>query len=228
MIISDEKEFIFIHNPKCGGTTVRDSLKKFDTHTHWFWGQHKINDSTIDKAHMSLAIVKMHYPQVFSLMSKYFVFGVVRNPYKRAISSYNEVHFREFENVMNGIESFDSYKNKLNNFILDIRSEQLKGWTQSHRHFILQKNMFYVGRKCYADLILKLEELNGAPKVLSIFSQELANVSESWATRKNERKKGSIDLSIENVLTKGAVKKIEQLYSDDFELFGYERIEGTV
>ena len=166
MIISDEKEFIFIHNPKCGGTTVRDSLKRFDTHAHWYWGQTKINDITIDKAHMSLSILRMHFPEAFKLMSKYFVFGVVRNPYKRVISSYNEVFFKEFENVMNGSESFDAYKVRLNDFIAKMSAEQIKGWTQSHRHFILQKNMFYVGRKCYADLILKLEDYKSLQPIL--------------------------------------------------------------
>ena len=223
MIISDEKEFIFIHNPKCGGTTVRDSLKRFDTHAHWYWGQTKINDITIDKAHMSLSILRMHFPEAFKLMSKYFVFGVVRNPYKRVISSYNEVFFKEFENVMNGSESFDSYKVRLKYFIAKMSAEQIKGWTQSHRHFILQKNMFYVGRKCYADLILKLEELEQAPAVLSVFSEQLSKVSEMWVKRKNERKKDGVDLRIENVLTKDSFRKVEQLYSEDFALFGYEK-----
>ena len=223
MIISDEKEFIFIHNPKCGGTTVRDSLKRFDTHAHWYWGQTKINDITIDKAHMSLSILRMHFPEAFKLMSKYFVFGVVRNPYKRVISSYNEVFFKEFENVMNGTESFDAYKVRLNDFIAKMSAEQIKGWTQSHRHFILQKNMFYVGRKCYADLILKLEELDQAPAVLSVFSEQLSKVSVMWVKRKNERKKDGVDLRIENVLTKDSFRKVEQLYSEDFALFGYEK-----
>jgi len=223
MIISDEKEFIFIHNPKCGGTTVRDSLKRFDTHAHWYWGQTKINDITIDKAHMSLSILRMHFPEAFKLMSKYFVFGVVRNPYKRVISSYNEVFFKEFENVMNGSESFDAYKVRLNDFIAKMSAEQIKGWTQSHRHFILQKNMFYVGRKCYADLILKLEELEQAPAVLSVFSEQLSKVSEMWVKRKNERKKDGVDLRIENVLTKDSFRKVEQLYSEDFALFDYEK-----
>merc|ERR1712000_216521 len=145
-------------------------------------GQTKINDITIDKAHMSLSILRMHFPEAFKLMSKYFVFGVVRNPYKRVISSYNEVFFKEF--------------------IAKMSAEQIKGWTQSHRHFILQKNMFYVGRKCYADLILKLEELEQAPAVLSVFSEQLSKVSEMWVKRKNERKKDGVDLRIENVLTK--------------------------
>lgn len=223
MIISDEKEFIFIHNPKCGGTTVRDSLKRFDTHAHWYWGQTNVNDITIDKAHMSLSILRMHFPEAFKLMSKYFVFGVVRNPYKRIISSYNEVFFKEFESVMNGTESFDAYKVRLNDFIAKMRAEQIKGWTQSHRHFILQKNMFYVGRKCYADLILKLEELDQAPAVLSVFSEQLSKVSEMWVKRKNERKKGGVDLRVENVLTNDSLRKVEQLYSEDFALFGYEK-----
>ncbi|MEG3766270.1 sulfotransferase family 2 domain-containing protein [Alteromonas sp. 14N.309.X.WAT.G.H12] len=224
MIVSDEKEFVFIHNPKCGGTTVRDSLKKFDTHAHWFWGQTKINGLTVDKAHMPLSIVKNYFPEVYKVFKNYFVFGIVRNPYKRVISSYNEVFFRDFDDVMNGIKSFDSYKEEINSFIFNIRPEQIKGWTQSHRHFILQKHMFYIGRKSHFDLVIKLEEINRAPKVLSIFSESLASISETWVKRKNERQKGSIDLSIENVLTPSSITKIEQLYSEDFDLFGYNKI----
>ena len=124
---------------------------------------------------------------------------------------------------MNGTESFDAYKVRLNDFIAKMSAEQIKGWTQSHRHFILQKNMFYVGRKCYADLILKLEELEQAPAVLSVFSEQLSKVSEMWVKRKNERKKDGVDLRIENVLTKDSFRKVEQLYSEDFALFGYEK-----
>ena len=83
--------------------------------------------------------------------------------------------------------------------------------------------MFYVGRKCYADLILKLEELEQAPAVLSVFSEQLSKVSEMWVKRKNERKKDGVDLRIENVLTKDSFRKVEQLYSEDFALFGYEK-----
>lgn len=224
MIVSDEEEFVFIHNPKCAGTTVRDSLKVFDNHDHWFWGQTKINERGIDKAHMSLNIVKVYFPEIFKLFESYFVFGVVRNPYKRIVSSYNEVFFKEFEQVTLGEISFDEYRDDLNKFILDISASDIKGWKQSHRHFILQKNMFYIGNKCYADVVLKLEELNQANKVLKHFSEKLSETSLSWRQKKNERKTLSIDLSTNNVLYPETVKKVNNLYRKDFDIFGYEML----
>lgn len=224
MIVSDEEEFIFIHNPKCAGTTVRDSLKVYDSHDHWFWGQTTINDRGIDKAHMSLNILKSHFPEVFKLFESYFVFGVVRNPYKRIVSSYNELFFKEFELVTTGEVSFEDYKKDLNKFIMDISPSDIKGWKQSHRHFILQKNMFYIGNKCFADLIIKLEELNNASEVLKNFSQSLSKTSLLWKKKKNERKTLSIDLSTSNVLYPETIKKVNELYHKDFEIFGYEFI----
>ena len=39
MIISDINKFIFLHIPKCGGTTIRESLMKFETRNNFYWNQ---------------------------------------------------------------------------------------------------------------------------------------------------------------------------------------------
>ena len=92
MIISDTQKFIFLHIPKCGGTTVRNSLKKFDTRNDYYWMHVYMNGATekspklqIDKAHMSLPIFKRLYPKDFELLNEYTVFAFSRNPIKRII-----------------------------------------------------------------------------------------------------------------------------------------------
>ena len=37
MIISDTQKFIFLHIPKCGRATIRNSLIHFNTRTNYFW-----------------------------------------------------------------------------------------------------------------------------------------------------------------------------------------------
>ena len=89
MIISDTQRFIFLHIPKCGGTTIRNSLIDFDTRNNYFWmydylpgAEADSEKQRIDKAHMSLPIFKQLYPRDFELLNEYTVFAFSRNPIK--------------------------------------------------------------------------------------------------------------------------------------------------
>jgi hypothetical protein len=92
MIISERRGFIFLHNPKCAGTTVRTALSRFDTTGNFFWGFDQWRGHKIDKAHLPLFVTRSKYPDYFSLFGQTFVFMFVRNPYQRAISAFNETH----------------------------------------------------------------------------------------------------------------------------------------
>ena len=68
MIIGDIHEFIFIHIPKCAGTSVRSALFQHETRNNYYWYHHQIPGARdedpkplIDKAHMPLAIMKRFF-----------------------------------------------------------------------------------------------------------------------------------------------------------------------
>ena len=89
MIISDRRQFVFIHNPKCAGTALRAVLMPFDTTGNFFWLHDTCNGRKIDKAHMPLFMMRQRFPEYFALLPRYLTFMAVRNPFTRAISALN-------------------------------------------------------------------------------------------------------------------------------------------
>lgn len=99
MVISDTKEFIFIHAPKCAGTSVRKFLSIYDTRNNFYWGIKLIQSDedrtamAIDKAHMPLGVFRHLYPEDFTLMSEYTTFAITRHPKTRLISAFRQYLF---------------------------------------------------------------------------------------------------------------------------------------
>lgn len=91
MIISNDLKFIFIHNPKCGGTSVRAALETFHTgdlpwgevHQHPLLGQ-------IDYGHIPLQTLRDYFPEEFALFQAFRSYAIVRNPQDRFISSLSQ------------------------------------------------------------------------------------------------------------------------------------------
>ena len=166
MIISDTQKFIFLHIPKCGGTTIRKSLINFDTRNNYFWmfdylpgAEAESPKLQVDKAHMTLAIFKQLYPRDFELLNDYTVFAFSRNPIKRLISSFWEPRKRILKtfdenqldiNLKNKIqELFNLYLEKLvlNYSFLD----------PSYLHSTPQNMYVTFGKKVVTDVIIKLD-----------------------------------------------------------------------
>lgn len=76
MIISASKRFIFIHNPKAAGTSIRRALSPWDTGRGV---RAKTKHETINEF-----LTRTQYD-----ISGYFVFGFVRNPWDRFSSFYH-------------------------------------------------------------------------------------------------------------------------------------------
>jgi hypothetical protein len=89
MIINDRKKFVFIHIPKCAGTSVRAHLSRFDTTGGVFsvTNGHHPGVGWIDMAHIPLATLKTHFPDVFDKVRTYESFAIVRDPFRRFSSS---------------------------------------------------------------------------------------------------------------------------------------------
>jgi len=91
MIISDEHGFVFVHIPKCAGTTIRKFIKKFNCQKDTFYGIDNHPDlGRLDLAHIPLFTLREHYLSDFEAMQIYWSFAVVRNPYYRFVSSLSE------------------------------------------------------------------------------------------------------------------------------------------
>jgi hypothetical protein len=89
VIISDTHKFIFIHIPKCGGTTVRNALLSYDEHRSDFFDK-GIEDhpelGRIDYHHLPLEALALMYPAEYELLDSYRSFALVREPVQRFCS----------------------------------------------------------------------------------------------------------------------------------------------
>jgi hypothetical protein len=223
MIISENKGFVFLHNPKCGGTTVRECLMRFETTGNFFWEHSKINDRQVDRAHMPLYILKNQFRPYFDLLDQYFVFMFVRNPYARTVSAFNETNeaaFKALSDENNKEMALEQYRRALNEFVLNIKPARLSGYFPTFRHCVRQKDLAYIGDKCHADLIMRLEDWPKCLDSLGVFFPDLKALL--LATRQmNTRALGA---SHAQFLSKAAIEHVNNVYDDDFALFGYEKI----
>ena len=97
MIISDEHSFAFIHIPKCGGTEIKSSLKKYDSYLGFFDGNIDILGSeTVDFTHLPMKIIEANFPDLFNKILNYESYAIIRDPVKRFSSGINQYVKSEF------------------------------------------------------------------------------------------------------------------------------------
>jgi len=181
-----------------------------------------INGRKVDKAHLPAKYFKQYFPTEFDKVNNYFTFGFVRNPYSRVISAYNEVHKADYLNLITKKIPFSVYCEKFNEYIERATPNLISSEHLRYRHTTPQNGMFYVEDKSIADLIIKVEDISTAHKKLEFFNQDIAEAAKSWAFKKNNTK--SSTFTSEEILTRKAIKKINELFEADFHLFGYKML----
>jgi len=222
MIISESKKFIFLHNPKCAGTTVRKSLKKYDSRNDYYWLFDEVDGVKVDKAHMPLNIFRRYADSDFKLLSDYFVFGFVRNPFERVVSAFNEGHIQLFRAMKRGEVELSEYKSKLNEFCNGLTKGNTLGWNIQYRHCIQQHTIFFLENKRRADVIIKLEELNVSLDKVIAFLPELADEVSSWKQKKEGKNIKKVGIKTIDLLNEQSIERIKRVYEMDFILFDYE------
>lgn len=92
MIINDEYRFVFLHIPKCAGTTVRETLQSFDSREGRFTGRVDYHPALgkLDYVHIPLFALREHFRAEFEAVQDYWSFAVVRDPYSRFASSLTQ------------------------------------------------------------------------------------------------------------------------------------------
>ena len=91
MIISERHGFVFVHIPKCAGTTVREQLQDLDE-THGTFAsvrEHPVL-GRIDYMHLPLRVLSEHFPDTFATLERLDGFAVTRDPMSRFRSSVAE------------------------------------------------------------------------------------------------------------------------------------------
>ena len=97
MIVSKRSGFVFVHNPKCGGSVFRRAIEAEHDHPETFWHPRTAAyfGITLDYAHLRLWEVQALCPDVFERLGRLRAVVFVRNPLDRFISALHH-HFRVY------------------------------------------------------------------------------------------------------------------------------------
>ena len=88
MIISEEHRFVFVHIPKCAGSSVRKRLNRFN---EWqVTGPPWIQMDGPSYGHIPLFVLREHFTREFEAVQDYWSFAVVRDPFERFASSVSQ------------------------------------------------------------------------------------------------------------------------------------------
>lgn len=91
MIISHQHRFVFFHNPKVGGTSVRTALERFNDIGFGLWGVDMAQTGIrVDRAHLGIAEFAALYPDLWRAVQGYACFSLSRDPQARFFSSMAE------------------------------------------------------------------------------------------------------------------------------------------
>jgi hypothetical protein len=198
MIISKAKKFIFIHNPKVSGTTIRNQLEKYHDVDVKFWHQifytpeHRI----IDLAHPTSSQFPYLFNKVGINPSDFTTFGFVRSPYTRfasALVEFNRRHSQEFAGIP----------------IEHLLTEGNISYDWRFIHFCPQ-HRFFSSTRAGTNLVGYYEDI----------ARDLESITKTLGI--------SVDLRINSrpspphrPLTDDQIRLVNRLYYKDFETFGY-------
>ena len=92
MIISRAHSFIFFHNPKVGGTSVRATIERFNDIGFGLWGADpaQTGGRMVDRAHLGVDEFAALYPDLWAENRGSRMFCLYRDPAKRFLSSVGE------------------------------------------------------------------------------------------------------------------------------------------
>jgi hypothetical protein len=221
MLISDLHRFVFLHNPKAAGTSVRSVLEKYDSTAGKFWRNFDDRVRLRDMAHMPMESVREFFPTEFEKLSLYFVFGFVREPLARYISGFNEINKQIYLGLSSGQISIENYRERLKRHTDKLLSKPCE--LCPFVHCIPQHLIYCIGDECHADLIMKIEDplqfkqslIGGIGDPAEVLFSNLLDP----ARRRNVKK---LDYQLNELLCKDQFDALVSYYSRDFKDLGYE------
>lgn len=211
MIISHSKRFIFIHNYKVAGRSIKTALQKYNYSCREdLTFLQKLKESLgftppifsySFKQHLSAKELRESIPE--KIFSKYYKFGFVRNPYDWQVSLYHymlkdENHYQH--HIAKEFASFDQY--------LEWRIKE---------DIHLQREFFYDGDDMIMDYIGKMENLNEDFK--RIAAKIKITGLDLPVTNASQHK------HFETYYTQGTADLVFEAFSPDFKAFDYQRLK---
>lgn len=220
MVWNYDKNIIFIHIPKTGGTSVESYLNlktkdksKFDKIGY---GIKYINGKKKALQHLTVGEINDYIGnQKFNQMIK---FTIVRNPFSKIVSEFShftnlsgpKYHGNESPLIKNGelITDFDNFLDHVDHIV----NNNLYDDNIFYDHFRPQSDFVKINNKIIVDTVFKFENLNEVKYFLKIICPK----DTSDFPHAQKRRKKQIKLSPDQK------KKIYNIYQKDFQLFNYK------
>lgn len=192
----DQLQCIFIHIPKTGGVSVSKSLF-----------------GNLGGGHKDIVFYKRAFGPL--TYKKYFTFTFVRNPYTRLHSAYNFLkkgglggRDEEFSRTI--LSDFPTFGEFVNGWITNKSIYSYNHFIPQH-HFLCDSAM-----EPDVDFIGRFENLAADFRKVTV---KLGSTAELPHHNKTKDKKNRP----EEVYTKELLKKVADIYSDDFKIFNYSK-----
>lgn len=209
MLLSHNKQFIFIHNYKVAGSSISDALGKYTEDVR--------RPNLVERLLIYSGVLPVHYPAKFAwhltarqlreklpadIFNCYFKFGFVRNPWDWQVSLYTfmlKTPRHPQHKLIKGMKNFDEYIE----------------W-RVNEDFHLQYDAFYdTDGTCLMDFIGKIENIE----------QDFATVCKRVGIIEHlpHTNKSRPDNSIDLYYTPASVEKVYNAFKQDITTFNYEK-----
>jgi hypothetical protein len=106
MIICPTRGFVFVHIPKCAGSSVRSQVRRCDA-DHISMGDVAVHPvlGRIDYGHVPLGALHAHFPDAYAAVRDLPAFAVLRDPLERFGSALRQMLWRYEKRPMTAIPS---------------------------------------------------------------------------------------------------------------------------
>lgn len=199
-----EKNLLFIHIPKTGGTAIEDNIKKKYKESLYCLTMNK--NYLLERPFNNSSLQHLFYTTIFKFKKKLNVdfqnikiFTVVRNPYDRIISDL--FWFKLIKHDYTSKKVNNIIKNKyLNRSDLDNHNKPQYKFVTNHNCELIENIK-----------IFKTENLNKSNDIINKFLGFDINIV-----------KDNINKNYDKYLNEDSISIINNFYRKDFELFGYK------
>lgn len=217
MVISHRKKFIYFVVPKCASATIRQSISIYTDIGY---------PVTPHTQHMPINhfLSTPYAKENANLMSSYFKFSFVRNPYDRLYSGYIQDKLAsetmpEWTKAKKPI--FDNIGDNFNRYIREyVNKNDIKN-DPSWICFCPMYDFSHVNNDYYLDWFGRVENIESdLPKLSELIGFEFKTTSNMNVNVKPSRKLKYLDK-----YESSTIEIINTLYKDDFNFFNYEMLD---
>jgi len=203
-MIWKKNKIIFIHIPKCGGTSIENSINLIEK--GMYWGKNNIIAKKINFFYEMQHMPYVSYKKLVKDINNFYIFTFVRNPFDRVISLYKDTKYKRHD-----------LRKKLNlksNFSFNEFLKKIKNSNHIHHK---SQTFFLDGKKDSKIRVFKFE--NFEKNFIHILKQ---NKLSTKLRKSNQSKKDSIiESKLKYYNDKKNIYLVKSIFKDDLRMFDY-------